>query len=320
MTVKSIAIIAFNNISPFQLSVPCMVFGENRPDIDGPRFNLMICAAEDGELKTNAGFTIRTPYALQDMARADMVIVPSWRDAGEAPPPELLTALNAAYLRGATIVGLCMGAFVLAAAGLLDNRPATTHWLLTDELARRYPQIAVRPDVLYVDDGDVITSAGVAAGIDCCLHILRRLHGAEAAGRVARRMVVPPHRQGGQAQYIEKPIRGSAAEDRFSQSLEWVQRHLGEPHSIDSLAERFMMSRRTFTRRFRQVTGTTVGAWLLNQRLALAQRMLENTAKPIDLIAQEAGFGSEVSLRLHFNKVLKTTPSRYRREFRGSPE
>lgn len=320
MTVKSIAIIAFNNISPFQLSVPCMVFGENRLDIDGPRFDLMICAAEDGELKTNAGFSIRTPYALRDMDTADMVIVPSWRDACEAPPPELLAALNAAHLRGATIVGLCMGAFVLAAAGLLDNRPATSHWLLTDELAQRYPQIAVRPDVLYVDDGDVITSAGVAAGIDCCLHILRRLHGAEAAGRVARRMVVPPHRQGGQAQYIEKPIRGSAAEDGFSQGLEWVRGHLAEPHSIDSLAERFMMSRRTFTRRFRQVTGTTVGAWLLNQRLALAQRMLETTAKPIDLIAQEAGFGSEVSLRLHFNKVLKTTPSRYRREFRGGTE
>ena len=169
-----------------------------------------------------------------------------------------------------------------------------------------------------MDDGDLITSAGVAAGIDCCLHILRRLHGAEAASRVARRMVVPPHRQGGQAQYIEKPVGEGAAEDGFGRNLEWVQKHLEAQHSVDSLAERFMMSRRTFTRRFRQVTGTTVGAWLLNQRLAVAQRLLEVSSLPIELISQQSGFGSEVSLRLHFKRVLKTTPARYRLEFRGS--
>jgi transcriptional regulator GlxA family with amidase domain len=318
MSDETIAVIAFSGISPFQLSVPCMVFGEDRDQSGVPRFKLMVCAVEPGMLQSNSGFGIVTRHSLRDLEKADIVIVPTWANAGEEPPQQLLTALRSAHERGALLVGLCLGSYVLAAAGLLDGRPATTHWGWTEDLAKRYPLVSVQRDVLYVDDGDVVTSAGVAAGIDCCLHILRRLHGAEAASRVARRMVVPPHRQGGQAQYIEKPVGGSAAEDRFSQNLEWVLKHLEEPHSIDSLAERFMMSRRTFTRRFRLATGGTVGAWLLNQRLALAQRMLEVTPKPIELIAQQSGFGSEVSLRFHFHKVLKTTPARYRLEFRGS--
>lgn len=297
MHTTTVAVIAFDNVNPFLLSVPCSVFGVNRLDADKPRFRIRVCAAEDGELVTNAGFSILTECNLSNLTDAEIVIVPSWRDADEIPPHNLLTALREAYSRGATIVGLCMGAFVLAAAGLLSGRPATTHWMLTEKLAGRYPDIDVKPDVLYVDDGDVITSAGVAAGIDCCLHILRRLHGAEAASRVARRMVMPPHRQGGQAQYIQMPIRKNAAEDRFTQNLEWVEGHLGQPHTLDSLAERFMMSRRTFTRRFRQVTGVTVGAWLLSRRLSMAQRLLETTTKPIGVVAQEAGFGSEVSLR-----------------------
>lgn len=318
MDVQTIAVIAFDHISPFHLSVPCMVFGEDQRNPDAPRFQLMVCAAGRGPLHSSAGFEIRAHHTLRDAERADIVIVPSWRDTDETPPESLLLALNRAHKRGAVVVGLCLGTFVLAAAGLLDNRPATTHWGWSDDLARRYPLIAVKPDVLYVDDGDVITSAGVAAGIDCCLHILRKLHGAEAAARVARRMVVPPHRQGGQAQYIEMPMRKNAAEDRFSCNLEWVQKHLDYAHSIDTLAERFLMSRRSFTRRFHHVTGTTVGAWLLNQRLSLAQRLLETTSAPIGMIAQQAGFGSEVSLRQHFGKALKTSPARYRKEFRGS--
>jgi transcriptional regulator GlxA family with amidase domain len=317
MQPKTIAIVAFNQISPFQLSVPCAVFGENRRDIQEPRFVLRVCALEEGELNTGTGFAIRTDCGLGGLEDADMVIVPSWRDPGEIPPEGLLDALRRAYERGAVVVGLCMGAFVLAAAGLLAGRPATTHWMVADELARRYPETVVRADVLYVDDGRIVTSAGVAAGIDCCLHLVRRFYGAEAASRVARRMVVPPHRQGGQAQYIEVPLTSGGAEEGFARNLDWLQRNLHRPHSLDSLAQRFMMSRRTFTRRFRQVTGTTVGAWLAGQRLALAQRLLETTTKPIDLIAQEAGFGSEGSLRLHFSRELKTSPSRYRQEFRG---
>ena len=317
MTIETIAIVAFRHISPFQLAVPCLVFGENAGDSSGPRFHLKVCAVEEGALPTRVGFSIEAPFTLREVETADMVIVPSWRDAKEDPPPALIASLLAAHRRGAIIVGLCTGAFVLAAAGLLDNRPATTHWLLTDELERQYPRISVRPQVLYVDDGEVITSAGVAAGIDCCLHLLRRFHGAEIASRVARRLVVPPHRQGGQAQYIELPLLRTATVDRFTEMLEWVQGRLHQPHSLDALAARACMGRRTLTRRFRQVTGVTVGVWLLNQRLALAQRLLETTGKSIALVAEESGFGSEAALRVHFNKAFLTSPARYRREFRG---
>lgn len=317
MTIETIAIVAFREISPFQLAVPCLVFGENALDSSGPRFQLKVCAVEEGALPTRVGFAIEAPFPLREVETADMVVVPSWRDAKEAPPPGLIASLLVAHRRGAIIVGLCTGAFVLAAAGLLDNRPATTHWLLTDELARQYPRISVRPQVLYVDDGEVITSAGVAAGIDCCLHLLRRFHGAEIASRVARRLVVPPHRQGGQAQYIELPLLRTAAVDRFTEMLEWLQGRLHQPHSLDALAARACMGRRTLTRRFRQVTGVTVGVWLLNQRLALAQRLLETSGKAIALVAEESGFGSEAALRVHFNKAFLISPARYRREFRG---
>ncbi|HJV61861.1 MAG TPA: AraC family transcriptional regulator, partial [Albitalea sp.] len=202
----TVAVVAFDGISPFHLSVPCMVFG---PDMAGrgvPRYRLLVCSAERGPLRTTAGFAIEAPCRLPALARAQTVIVPSWHHGGERPPEALLRALRAAHARGARIVGLCLGAFVLAEAGLLDGRPATTHWALAEEFARRFAQVELRPDVLYVDDGDVLTSAGTAAGIDCCLHLLRRDHGGEVAARVARRMVVAPHRQGGQAQYIERPV------------------------------------------------------------------------------------------------------------------
>lgn len=318
MQARTVVVVAFDRISPFQLSVPCMVFAGVRFSGEAPRFNLQVCSSEGSRLQSSAGFEIVTGKGLDALETADIVVVPSWRDPEEQPPEALLEALRSAHRRGALVVGLCLGSYVLAAAGLLDGRPAATHWKWAGDLARRYPLVQVQPDRLYVDDGTIITSAGVAAGIDCCLHLLRRFHGAELAARVARRMVVPPHRQGGQSQYIELPIRPDAAADHFTRTLEWLQGNLDQPHSIDSLAARFIMSRRTFIRRFRQVTGATVGTWLLNQRLALAQRLLETTAKPVDLIAQESGFGSEVTLRQQFNKVLKTTPSRYRKEFRGN--
>ncbi len=317
MAADTIAVIAFDRISPFHLSVPCAVFGEDRRGAGVPRCEVLICAEKREALSTSAGFSLTGIQGLGELERAGIVIVPSWRNPDELPPQPLLEALVAASERGATLVGLCLGSYVLAAAGLLDGLTATTHWAWADDLAQRYPRIQVDRDVLYVDEGTIITSAGGAAGIDCCLHILRRFHGAEIAARVARRMVVPPHREGGQAQYIEQPLRETTAVDRFAQMLEWVQAHLDQPHSLDALAERLFMSRRTFTRRFRQATGTTVGAWLLNQRLALAQRLLETTSNPVSLVAQESGFGSEVSLRLHFRKNLKISPARYRKEFRG---
>lgn len=315
MTKMRVAVVAFDRILPFHLSVPCAVFGE-MPDGE-PLFDVRVCAAEPGELRSRAGFTIGTPYGLRELARADIVVVPSWRDPREPAPAPLLAAVRRAHRRGALLVGLCVGAYVLAEAGLLDGRRATTHWGWTTLFAERFPQVRVDPGVLYVDEGDVLTSAGTAAGIDCCLHVVRQRLGAETANRIARRLVVPPHRQGSQAQYIEQPVLAEAAVSPLTRTLDWAARHLHEPHSLDSLAARAAMSRRSFTRHFRQHTGTTVGQWLLSQRLALAQRLLETTAQPIERIAEKAGFGTPLSLRQHFATAFSTTPSMYRREFRG---
>ncbi len=312
---ETVAVVAFDGISPFHLSVPCLVFGEDRTDAGKPRFRLRVCSLEAGPLRTNAGFTVEAAHGLEALRRAQIVVVPSWRDDGSPAPAALLKALRDAHRRGATIVGLCLGAFVVAEAGLLDGRPATTHWHLAATFARRYPSVQLQPEVLYVDNGDVLTSAGTAASIDCCLHLLRVRYGAEVANRAARRMVVAPHRQGGQAQYIQQPVPAAAEQDRLRPLLEWLSRHPQRSHSLDDLARRALMSRRTFTRRFREATGTTVGQWLLSQRLALAQRLLETTEQPVEVVAADAGFGSAVSLRQHFAAAFSVSPSAYRRQF-----
>jgi transcriptional regulator GlxA family with amidase domain len=313
----TVAVVAFDGISPFHLSVPCLVFGEDRRDLGVPRFKLLVCAVDSGPLRTSAGFDIATRHGLGALLHVEIVIVPSWHNTGEHPPQALLDALRHAHRRGARIVGLCLGAFVLAEAGLLDGRAATTHWHWAKAFAERYPKIQLDPDVLYIDEGDVLTSAGTAAGIDCCLHLLRQLCGAEVANRVARRLVVAPHRQGGQAQFIEQPLPSSRQDDRLSQVLDWAMRHLDQPHSIDDLAQRAAMSRRTFTRHFRQATGTTVMQWLLSQRLAHTQRMLEISDRTIEIIALEAGFGSAISLRQHFRAAFNMSPSAYRKQFQN---
>jgi transcriptional regulator GlxA family with amidase domain len=312
---ESVAVVAFDGISPFHLSVPCLVFGEDRRPDGSPRFRLRVCAAEPGPLRTNAGFDLVARGGLGALRTAGIVVIPSWRDDGRPAPPSLLRELRAAHKRGALIVGLCLGAFVLAEAGLLDGRPATTHWHLVPVFRELYPSVQLQPEVLYVDDGDVITSAGTAAGLDCCLHVLRKRFGAEAANRAARRMVVAPHRQGGQAQYIAQPVPARAERDRLRPVLEWMSRHLAQPQGLDDLARRALMSRRTFTRHFRDATGTTVVGWLKSQRLALAQRLLEVTDLPIEQVAEQAGFGSTASLRQHFAQALRTSPLAYRRQF-----
>ncbi|EQD39297.1 transcriptional regulator, AraC family [mine drainage metagenome] len=315
MAATKVAIAVFDGIRPFHLSVPCAVFGE--PAGAEPLYEVRVCAVEPGELRSQSGFTIGTRYGLRELERAQVVVVPSWRDAHEVPPAPLLGALRRAHRRGALVVGLCLGAYALAEAGLLDGRRATTHWRWAERFAQRYPKVRVDPNVLYVDEGDVLTSAGTAAGIDCCLHVVRRQFGAEATNRIARTLVVPPHRQGSQAQYIEQPVLATVGESPLTKVLGWAACHLDEPHNLDSLAARAAMSRRSFTRHFRQHTGTTVGQWLLAQRLALAQRLLETTGQPLERIAERAGFGTSLSLRQHFAAALATTPSTYRREFRG---
>ncbi|RSZ42688.1 MULTISPECIES: helix-turn-helix domain-containing protein [unclassified Variovorax] len=314
-TAETVAVVAFDGISPFHLSVPCMVFGEDRTETGESRFRVKVCAPEPGELRTNAGFALVVPHGLEAIRRAQIVVVPSWHDDCSVAPPELIRALQAAHRRGATVMGLCLGAFVLAEAGLLDGRPVTTHWKLAPIFARQYPKVKLQPEVLYVDDGSVLTSAGTAAGIDCCLHLLRVRHGAETANRAARRMVVAPHRQGGQAQYIEQPVPAMAERDRLAPLLEWLGSNLDTPHELDDLARRALMSRRNFTRRFRESTGTTVGQWVQNQRLALAQRLLETTDHPVERVATGAGFGSAVSLRKHFVSAFKLSPTAYRQQF-----
>jgi transcriptional regulator GlxA family with amidase domain len=316
MSQLDIAVIAFDGMTPFHLSVPCLVFGSSLGA--QAAFSLRVCGLEGETLGTTAGFGIRPGHGLDALAGADIVVMPAWHDDCRPAPPALLDALRAAHAGGACVVALCLGAFPVAEAGLLDGRAATTHWAAAAELARRYPKVKVDAEVLYVDEGDVLSSAGVAAGIDCCLHLLRRLCGADAANAVARRLVVAPHRQGGQAQFIERPLPVSHSDGRLSRVLDWVSRHLDAPHDLDALAERAAMSRRNFTRHFRQATGMSFKQWLLEQRLAHARRLLEAGDARIELVAQQAGFGSAPSLRQHFRTALQTSPAAYRKLFRTS--
>lgn len=312
----TVAVLAFEGISPFHLSVPCMVFGDDLARLNGPRYALLVCAEQAGLVATMSGFSIAVPHGLDALERADTVIVPAWGDPEQAPSPALLQALRAAHARGARVVGLCLGAFVLAEAGLLDGRSASTHWVWSEDFARKYPKVKLDQKVLYVDEGDILTSAGTAAAIDCCLHLLRCDHGADVANRVARRMVVAPHRDGGQAQYIEQPLPKGGSGDPLDAVLAWAQAHLDQPLCLDQLAERAAMSRRNFTRRFKARTGATVAQWLLNHRLAAAQRLLETGELAMDRVAELAGFGSTVSLRQQFSAAFSLSPAAYRKQFR----
>jgi transcriptional regulator GlxA family with amidase domain len=311
-----VAVIAFDGMTPFHLSVPCLVFGSSLGA--RARFSLRVCGLDAAMLETSAGFGIRPDHGLDGLQGADIVVMPAWHDDCRPAPPALLEALRQAHARGACVMALCLGAFPVAEAGLLDGRAAATHWAAAPELARRYPKVKVDPEVLYVDEGDVLTSAGVAAGIDCCLHLLRRLCGADAANAVARRLVVAPHRQGGQAQFIEKPLPVSPSDGRLARVLEWVGRNLEAQHELDALAERAAMSRRNFTRHFRQATGMSFKQWLLEQRLQHARTLLETSEAPVERVAQQAGFGSALSLRQHFRSALQISPAAYRKQFRTS--
>ncbi|HCJ6266586.1 helix-turn-helix domain-containing protein [Pseudomonas aeruginosa] len=315
MSRQSVAVVAFDRISPFHLSVPCLVFGQECYDPCAQAFDLRVCTAEPGRLRTTVGFTIEAEAGLEALAEAQTVIVPSWRDPHERPPQALLDALIAARARGSQLVGLCLGAFVLAEAGLLDGRRATTHWMWAEDFAGRFPAVRVEPDVLYIEDDGLLTSAGTVAGIDCCLHLVRQRLGAQTTNHLARRLVVAPHRQGGQAQFIEQPLPDSAQDGRLGELLVWLRQNLDQAHSLDSLAQRVLMSRRTFTRHFRQLTGTTVSQWLQAERLALAQRLLETTEHSVQAIAGLAGFGSAVSLRQQFSAAFGLPPLGYRRVF-----
>lgn len=310
---QRIAVVAFDRISPFHLAAPCVVFADPHPDI--PAFQFQVCSAESGSLSTTAGFRIEAAHTLSILAEADIIIVPSWRDPAEAPSAMLIEALQAAAARGARLVGLCLGAYVLAAAGLLDGRRATTHWAYADDFAQRFPTVDVDPDVLYVEDGPCLTSAGTVAAIDCCLHLLRELVGVQAANGVARRLVIAPHRQGGQAQFIEQPLPIAAQDSRLADLLDWLRAHLDQAHTLDSLAARALMSRRSFSRHFRTLTGDSPLQWLLRERLTYAQQLLAVTGQSIETIATLSGFGSPLSFRQHFREAYGVTPGQWRAGF-----
>jgi transcriptional regulator GlxA family with amidase domain len=312
---KKVAVVALQGVAPFELGVMCEVFGIDRSEQGLPSYEFRVCAAEPPPIRTSVGFTIDTPYGLEQLADADLIGVPASPYPRADLPAELLDGLRAAVDRGAKVMSVCTGAFVLGAAGLLDGRRCTTHWYHADELARMYPTAQVDPAVLYVEDGNVFTSAGTAAGIDLCLHLVREAHGERVANGVARRMVVPPHREGGQAQYVDMPMPGSRT-DTLEEVLSWMSSNLDQEMTVESLAGRALMSPRTFARRFRAETGTTPHRWLTGQRVLFAQRLLEETEETVDVVAERSGFGNAATLRHHFGRWRQTSPQAYRRMFR----
>ena len=310
-----VAIVVVDGVELFELAVAVDVFGTVVTRDGGPLYRLSVCGPAPS-VTTAAGFAMEVPNGLDTARAADtIVVVPA--TLPDRAPEALLDVLRAASDEGKRILSLCTGAFVLAAAGLLDGRTATTHWSECADLARAYPRVRVDPKVLYVDEGNLLTSAGSAASLDLCLHVVQRDHGTETATRVARDLVVPLHRPGGQAQYIEAPMPALAGGDLFGDTLTWLREHLSEPVAVGDLAERAAMSPRTFARRFLASTGTTPLQWLLAERVCLAQRLLETTELPVDAVAHKSGFGTPDNLRKHFARAVRTTPQAYRRAFRN---
>jgi len=316
-----VAMIIADGLSPFEFAVACEVFGYDRSHLGVPWYSLAICAAEPGPVKTQIGFSIHADGTLADAARAHTVIVPPIVPPNGGPvDPRIITAIADAHGRGARLVSLCTGAFLLAEAGILGGRRATTHWSSADRLATEYPAIDVDPKVLYVDSGGVLTSAGSAASIDLCLHMVRTDYGAEIANSVARALVVPPHRDGGQAQYVSMPLPPAEQNTHsLAHVLTWAQERLDEDLSVQMLAERAAMSPRTFARRFSELTGTTPHRWMCRQRVLFAQRLLETTDLAVEQIATHCGLGTATNLRLHFRAEIGVSPAAYRRTFAQEP-
>jgi len=309
-----IVVVAYDRVALFELAIAVEVFGLPRPELDVPWYDFAVCSADPGVLRATGALRVRARWGLGAIARADTIIVPGWRDPLETPPARLLSALRRAHRRGARLVAICSGVFVLAATGLLDGKRATTHWRYVDVLRARYPTILVEPDVLYVQEGRVFSSAGSAAGIDLCLHLVRLDHGADIANQVARRLVVSPHREGGQAQFIASPVPGRPGRG-LGRALDWALAHIDRPLGVGEMAKAAALSPRTFVRRFRAELGSTPHRWLIRQRVLAAQRQLEASRLSIEEVAGSVGFGTAQTLRLHFRRLLRTSPTAYRRRF-----
>jgi AraC family transcriptional activator FtrA len=308
----SVALAVTADVPVFEVAIPCEVFGLERPDWVDPWYSFRVCSP--GAVPVGTWFRTDTTHGLDALVEADTVIVPACHAVDVDPPPDLVEAVRAAHGAGARIASICTGAFVLAAAGLLDGRRVTTHWMHSERLARRYPAVTVEPDVLYLDDGDILSSAGTAAGIDLCLHLVRTDFGAAVANDLARRLVAAPHRPGGQAQFIPAPVPDERS--GLAPLLAWALEHLGEPLTVTDLARRASTSDRTLTRRFVATTGTTPLQWLLGRRIHRAQELLETTDASVERIAELTGMGTATSLRRHFHRALGVAPDAYRQTFR----
>lgn len=309
----NICVVAFDGISPFHLSVPSVVFGDTH-QTPSP-FDLHFCAIDGPVVRSTVGFSIQIADDWEALARADVIIIPSWPDHLPPAPTRLIEALQAAHQRQVTLMGLCLGAFVLAQAQLLDGLQATTHWTAAPELSAQYPQVHVNASALYVDEGSIITSAGTAAAIDCCLHFVRKTLGAELSNLISRRLVMAPHRRGGQAQFIESPIAERPRDHAFANLLDGMRQSLDQKHTVQTMAERMNMTERTVSRLFAKQTGSSPAQWLLNERLNHAQRLLETTSCSMENIALAAGFASASAMRPHFRTRFGLSPTEWRKNF-----
>jgi AraC family transcriptional activator FtrA len=310
--------LAYDQLCTFEFGCVTELFALERPELNVDWYRFAVCAIESGPLRAAGGVTISAPYKLKLLERANTIVVPGWRDVNERPPEPLLKRIRTAYQSGSRLCSICSGVFVLAAAGVLDGKTVTTHWRYAAILQQRYPQISVQPDALYVDEGQVITSAGSAAGLDMLLHLVRRDYGSAMANRVAQRLVLPPHREGGQAQFVPRPMPQDES-GRLAKLMDWVRGHPALPHTLRSLAERAAVSPRTLQRQFRDATGMAPYEWLIRERVAVARELLEAKAPlPIARVAELAGFGSEESMRRHFRRIALTSPAAYRQKFGDS--
>ena len=311
---RNVVVLAYDGLGTFEFGIAVEVFGLPRPEMGRKWYRFQVCSLEAGPLRATGGVFVKADAGLSQLLRAGTIVIPGWKGANTPVPPRLIANLRKAYASGARLVSICSGVFVLAATGLLDGRRATTHWRYVEALRAKHPEIQVEPDVLYVDEGRLLTSAGSAAGIDLCLHIVRQDFGAQIANRVARRLVVSPHRDGGQAQFIPEPIRKTSSAG-MAPILSWLESNLDREICIEDLARRAAMSPRTFARQFRRQTGTTPHQYLTHLRLLAAQRRLEQSDDSIDEVAEAVGWQTAATLRQQFSRQLGTSPTAYRRRF-----
>lgn len=312
-TLPVIAIVACNHFSAFHFSVPCIVFDNILPE--KRLFELKIYASEEGTLTASHGINLNAQYNLAELSQADIIIIPYWHNINEKPNQPLLDCLIHAYDRGSQLVGLCLGAYVLAYTGLLDQHRATTHWQFAQDFTHRFPHVLLDPNALYICDDRLITSAGTAAGLDCCLYLVRQLYGSAIANKIAKKMVLSPHRKGGQAQFIERAIPNANKDQRIQQLLQYLRQNIQQHYTLDHLAQYSLMSRRTLTRQFQLATGMSIGEWLIVERLQRCQELLELTNLSIESIAEQVGFSSAKTLRQYFKLNFFVTPSQWRKNF-----